>query len=325
MTDPLLQVRGLRTTFPAPAGGTIVAVDGIDLDLAPGECLGIVGESGSGKSVAFLSVLGLVRAPGRISVRSIRFEGREISGLAPAERRALRGSGMALAMQDALAALNPALTIGTQLIETLRAHAISADARAARAKAISLLRDVGIPSPETRIDDYPHQLSGGMRQRAMIAVALAAGPRLLIADEPTTALDATIRAQILDLLEALRRRDRMAVVLISHDIGMVAERCARSIVMYGGQIVESGATQAVVDDPRHPYTCGLLASLPRLDTPDTAVRAIPGNPPDPAALPAGCRFAPRCPMAGAGCEAPQSLTDIGGGRSVRCHRAAGSA
>ncbi len=321
MTQALLEIRDLRTTFPAPGGGTIVAVDGVDIDLAPGECLGVVGESGSGKSVTFLSVLGLVRPPGKVSAAAIRFEGREIADLPPNERRALRGAGMALAMQDALAALNPALTLATQLIESLRAHGICADAASARAKAISLLRDVGIPSPEARIDEYPHRLSGGMRQRAMIAVALAANPRLLIADEPTTALDATIRAQILDLIDALRARHGMAVVLITHDIGVVAERCERAIVMYGGQIVESGPTEKLIADPRHPYTKGLLASLPRLDAPDAELSAIPGQPPDPAALPAGCRFAPRCAQAGPGCELPQALRDLGDGRQARCHRA----
>lgn len=321
MTEPLLQVRGLRTTFPAFGGRTIVAVDGIDLDLAPGECLGVVGESGSGKSVAFLSILGLVKPPGIARAGSIRFEGREISGLPDDARRALRGGGMALAMQDALAALNPALTLATQLIESLRAHGRCANAADARTQAIELLRDVGIPAPERRIDDYPHLLSGGMRQRAMLAVALAGAPRLLVADEPTTALDATIRAQILDLIDALRARRGMAVALITHDIGVVAERCTRAIVMYGGQIVESGPTEALIADPRHPYTRGLLASLPRLDEPDAEIRAIPGQPPDPAALPDGCRFAPRCLLFGQGCDTRQELVELGGGRMARCHRA----
>ena len=325
MTQALLEIRDLRTSFPAPGGGTIVAVDGVDIDLQPGECLGVVGESGSGKSVTFLSVLGLVRAPGKVSAAAIRFEGREIADLPTNERRALRGAGMALAMQDALAALNPALTLATQLIESLRAHGICDDAASAREKAISLLRDVGIPSPEARVDEYPHRLSGGMRQRAMIAVALAANPRLLIADEPTTALDATIRAQILDLIDSLRARHGMAVVLITHDIGVVAERCERAIVMYGGQIVESGPTDEIIRAPRHPYTQGLLASLPRLNAPDAELNAIPGQPPDPAALPSGCRFAPRCAQAGPGCESPQALRDLGEGRAARCHRAARAA
>jgi ABC-type dipeptide/oligopeptide/nickel transport system ATPase component len=247
----LLDVRGLRTVFPTRRG-PVAAADGVDLTIAAGEALGVVGESGSGKSVTFLSILGLVRAPGRVVAGEILFDGRDLRRLSRGEMRALRGRQMALAMQDALSALNPAFTIGQQLTETLVAHGLARSEAEARPQAAALLDKVGIPSAAQRLDDYPHQFSGGMRQPAMIAISLAGRPRLLVADEPTTALDVTLRAQVLDLLDDLRREDGLAVALITHDLAVVAERCARVMVMYAGQVVESGPTAEVIASPRHP-------------------------------------------------------------------------
>jgi oligopeptide/dipeptide ABC transporter ATP-binding protein len=319
---PMLSIRGLRTVFPTRQG-LVRAVDGVDLDVAAGECLGVVGESGSGKSVTFQSVLGLVRPPGRIEAGEIRFDGRDIAGLTADALRALRGGDIAMTMQDALTALNPAFTVETQIVETLRAHRQGqAGARALRATAVELLAQVGIPDPETRLGQYPHQFSGGMRQRVMIAIAIACRPRLLIADEPTTALDVTIQAQVLDLLAAMRTESGMGMVLISHDLGVVASHCDRVAVMYGGQVVESGPTRAVIDAPCHPYTRGLLRSRPDLAHPDRPIVPIGGQIPDPAAPPPGCRFRPRCPEAGAGCDVSVPLHDLGAGRAARCVRVA---
>ena len=319
---PLLSIRGLRTVFPTRQG-LVRAVDGVDLDVAAGECLGVVGESGSGKSVTFQSVLGLVRPPGRIEAGEIRFDGRDIAGLPADALRALRGGDIAMTMQDALTALNPAFTVETQIVETLRAHRrVQGGARALRAAAVELLARVGIPDPESRLGQYPHQFSGGMRQRVMIAIAIACRPRLLIADEPTTALDVTIQAQVLDLLAAMRAESGMGMVLISHDLGVVASHCDRVAVMYGGQVVESGPTRAVIDAPRHPYTRGLLRSRPDLAHPERPIVPIGGQIPDPAAPPPGCRFRPRCPEAGPGCDAPVALRDLGAGRAARCVRVA---
>ncbi|MCC7284405.1 MAG: ABC transporter ATP-binding protein [Acetobacteraceae bacterium] len=318
MSPPLLAVRGLRTVFPT-SRGRLAAADGIDFEIASGEALGVVGESGSGKSVTFLSVLGLVRPPGRIEAGEIRFDGRDLRDLAPAALRRMRGAAMALAMQDALSALNPALTIGTQLTETLAAHAIPGDARA---EAVRLLARVGIPDAGRRLGDYPHQFSGGMRQRAMIAIALAARPRLLVADEPTTALDVTIRAQVLDLLDELRAEAQLAVAMITHDLAVVAERCPRVLVMYAGQVVETGPTAEVIAAPRHPYTRGLMQSLPQLEDPDRPLYPIPGQVPDLAAVDAGCRFRNRCALALPACANPIALAPVGPGRASRCIRAA---
>jgi oligopeptide/dipeptide ABC transporter ATP-binding protein len=318
MTAPLLSVRGLRTVFPTRRG-PVAAADGVDLEIAAGEALGVVGESGSGKSVTFLSVLGLIRPPGRVVAGEILFNGRDLRRMGRGELRALRGGEMALAMQDALSALNPAFTIGQQLVETLAAHGL---AKNPRDQAAAMLARVGIPSAAERLDDYPHQFSGGMRQRAMIAIALAARPRLLVADEPTTALDVTLRAQVLDLLDELRTEDGLALALITHDLAVVAERCPRVMVMYAGQVVESGPTAEVVSHPRHPYTRGLIESLPRLENPDRPLHPIPGQVPDLARLDAGCRFRNRCAMAIAACAAPTPLVDLGGGRASRCIRAA---
>ena len=318
---PLLIVRGLHTRF-ATEGGIIRAVDGVDLEVWPGECLGVVGESGSGKSVTFLSVLGLVRPPGVVEAESINFAGRELRNLSQAALRQMRGRDIALTLQDALTALNPALTIGTQIIETLAAHEAELPTGARWQRAEELLRLVGIPDAARRLRAYPHEFSGGMRQRAMIAIALACRPKLLIADEPTTALDVTVQAQVLELLADLRARVGMSLVLITHDLGVVAEYCDRVAVMYAGQVVETGRVRQVISDPRHPYTAGLLASLPRLDEPDAALRPIPGQVPNQIGIPTGCRFAARCGLRAEPCAQTQHMRPIGADRSVRCVRAA---
>ena len=317
MTEPLLEVRDLRTVFPTRQG-EVVAVDGVDLSVAAGECVGVVGESGSGKSVTFQSIMGLVKPPGRIDRGSIRFDGTELVGLDEAGWRDIRGQRIAMTLQDALTSLNPAFTIGEQIGETLAAHRSTSGSASARERGIELLRLVGIPAAETRLDDYPHQLSGGMRQRVMIAIALACEPQLLIADEPTTALDVTIQAQVLELLDQLRRELGMATVIITHDLGVVAEHCERVLVMYAGQIVEAGPTRSLIDDPRHPYTRGLLRSIPDLDALDRPIRPIPGQPPDLTRTPPGCRFQPRCDEALPECADIQGLRGCENGRAVRC-------
>jgi oligopeptide/dipeptide ABC transporter ATP-binding protein len=323
MSAPLLTLRGLRTVFPTE-DGLVTAVDGVDLDVLPGECLGVVGESGSGKSVTFLSLLGLVRPPGHVVDGSIRFEGRELRGLPEAELRALRGKAIALTFQDAQTALNPALRVEEQIAEVLEAHQPDLPTgrsrrTALRDHAVEILRLVGIPAAEKRLREYPHQFSGGMRQRIMIAIALACRPRLLIADEPTSALDVTIQAQVLDLIDEIRARLGMSVVLITHDLGVVAERCDRVAVMYAGQVVESGPTADVIAAPRHPYTRGLLDSAPWLDELEREIRPMPGSVPNLISPPAGCRFAPRCDRRGEACAAPVALL-VEGVRAVRCLR-----
>jgi oligopeptide/dipeptide ABC transporter ATP-binding protein len=326
MTAPLLAISGLEVRFHTRAG-PVRAVDGVDLEVMPGECLGVVGESGSGKSVTFLAVLGLLRAPGRIEAGEALFEGRDLAKLSQRELRRIRGREIAITMQDALTALNPALTVETQITETLLAHdrdlpRSRAGRRQARATAIEMLRLVGLPEPERRLHDYPHQFSGGMRQRVMIAIALACRPRLLIADEPTTALDVTIQAQVLDLVSEMRAKLGMSVVLISHDLGVVAEHCERIAVMYAGQVVESGPTAEVIADPRHPYTKGLLRSIPLLSDPDRPIRPIEGQVPDLLEVPDTCRFLPRCAEAGAACHRLVPLHPAGPGRAARCVKVA---
>ena len=293
----LLEVSGLTVRF-ASQGRTVHAVEDVSFALAKGETLGIVGESGSGKSVTALSLMRLVPTPpGRIVAGSIRFEGRDLLAASEAELRATRGRDIAMVFQDPMTSLNPVLTIGRQLTEVVETH-LGLDARAARTRAIDLLELVGIPSAARRIDDYPHRFSGGMRQRVMIAMAVACQPKLLVADEPTTALDVTIQAQILDILDRLRRDLGMALILITHDLGVVAGMTDRVAVMYGGRIVEEGPTEAVFADPRMPYTMGLLGSIPRLDRADERrLTPIPGTPPEPIGAANHCRFAPRCPHA----------------------------
>lgn len=326
MAAPILEITDLKTCF-ATQNGTVTAVDGVSLDVRSGECLGVVGESGSGKSVTFSSVMGLVRTPGFIAGGSIRFNGQELVGLPSHTYRALRGKEMAMTMQDALTALNPAYTVSDQIIEVLLAHdeTLSGSRRArirqAREKALQMMQLVGIPSAENRLDDYPHQFSGGMRQRIMIAIALACRPSLLIADEPTTALDVTIQAQVLELIARIRSQLGMSVVLITHDLGVVAEYCERVVVMYAGQVVESGRTREVIDHPQHPYTQGLLASIPRLSALKERIRPIDGTVPELIDLPPQCRFLDRCTIADVDCHHPIPMRLFGPERQVRCLKA----
>lgn len=320
---PLLSIRGLKTCFPTRAG-LVTAVDGVDLDVYPGECLGIVGESGSGKSVTFASVIGLVRSPGYVAEGSIRFEGVDLRNLSAEDWRSLRGRDIAMTMQDALTALNPALTVAEQIEEVLLAHATDLPRKgrqeAARARAIEMLRLVGIPAPDKRIDDYPHQFSGGMRQRIMIAIALSCRPKLLIADEPTTALDVTIQAQVLDLISDLRRELGMSVVLITHDLGVVAEHTDRVAVMYAGQVVETGPTRELIDRPRHPYTRGLIGLIPRLSDLDAPIRPIEGQVPELIGLGGICRFYDRCEFRAPQCRTDIPMENVGPNHQARCIR-----
>ena len=323
----MLRVRELRTTF-RTRQGLVKAVDGVDLDVAYGECLGVVGESGSGKSVAFASIMGLVRPPGRIEGGSIVFEGRELTTLDPRAMRRLRGREIAMTFQDALTALNPAFTVGSQITEAIIAHDETIGdrrnrTRRARERAVEMMSLVGIPDAETRVNDYPHQFSGGMRQRIMIAIALACRPKLLIADEPTTALDVTIQAQVLDLIAEIRERLGMSVVIITHDLGVVAEHCHRVMVMYAGQVVETGPTNGVIAAPRHPYTRGLLRSIPRLAEREKRILPIEGMVPEPIELPPECRFRPRCPEAEDACRSPVTMREVAPGREARCIRVGG--
>ncbi len=318
---PLLEVRDLRTYFRTDAG-VAQAVDGVSFHVEEGETLGIVGESGCGKTVTSLSLMGLIPdPPGEIvSGSSIRFGGEELVGASNARLREIRGNEMSMIFQEPMTSLNPVFTVGNQIAEALRTHR-GLSKRDARTVSVGLLKEVGIPDPDQRFDEYPYQLSGGMRQRVMIAMALACEPRLLIADEPTTALDVTIQAQILDLLAGLRRTHGMAVLIITHDLGVVAEVCDRVVVMYAGQVVETGTVDEIFADPRHPYTQGLLASLPELGGRDRELHPIPGVVPSPVSWPGACRFKERCPFAWERChrEMPGLLT-VGGeaGRSARC-------
>lgn len=326
--DILLQVDGLRTVFDT-RDGSVCAVDGVDVTVRRGECLGVVGESGSGKSVTFSSVMGLVRSPGRIDSGSIRFDGRDLRALTQKQMRAIRGRDIAMTMQDALTALNPALTVGEQIAEMLEAHDETLPAgrgarqRAIREKSVEMLGLVGIPSAGDRLSQYPHEFSGGMRQRIMIAIALASRPKLLVADEPTTALDVTIQAQVLELISDIRARLGMSVVLITHDLGVVAEHCDRVMVMYAGQVVEEGPTGAVIRDPKHPYTKGLLGSIPRLSMRGHPIRPIEGQVPDLISLPPQCRFYSRCRERIDACQRPVAMHDAGENRRARCIRLAG--
>jgi peptide/nickel transport system ATP-binding protein len=321
MTEPLLSVRDLAVSF-RTAQGPVQAVDGLSFDLAAGEILGVVGESGSGKSVSMRSLLGLVASPNAQVSGSVRFKGRELLGLPPAELRALRGRDIAVVFQDAMAALTPVYTIGWQIVEQLRAHT-DLSAAAAKARAIELLAAVGLPSPAVQFGRYPHQLSGGMRQRAVIAMALSCNPAVLVADEPTTALDVTVQAQILELLHKLRQDFGSAIVLITHDMGVVAELADRVMVMYAGRAVESGPVDALLDEACHPYTWGLLASIPPLAGPrPRRLPSIAGAPPSLARLPAGCAFGPRCAVRDARCDARPALVPVHGETAEHAHRAA---
>ncbi|WP_129310970.1 ABC transporter ATP-binding protein [Streptomyces sp. L2] len=290
----ILDVTGLSVEFPTE-DGTVRAVRGVGYRLERGDSLGIVGESGSGKSVTALAVMGLLPRTARVG-GSVRFDGRELLGLSDNRLSDVRGSGIAMVFQDPMTSLNPVYTVGYQITETLRRHRPGLTNRAARERAVELLATVGIPGPERRVDSYPHEMSGGMRQRVVIAIAIANDPDVIIADEPTTALDVTVQAQILDALETARAETGAALVLITHDLGVVAGHTDRVAVMYAGRVVETGAVEDIFYTPRMPYTLGLLGSLPRLDREEERLTPISGSPPSLLSLPPGCPFAPRCPM-----------------------------
>jgi peptide/nickel transport system ATP-binding protein len=320
MSEALLELRGLTVDF-ATDDGVVHAVDGIDLALGRGRTLGLVGESGCGKSVTSLAIMGLLPPENSKVGGKVVFEGRDLLNLDAHLLRDLRGARLAMIFQEPMTSLNPSYTIGDQIIEAIQRHQ-DLDKAAARARAIEVLTLVRIPSPEKRIDDYPHKLSGGMRQRAMIAMALACGPQLLIADEPTTALDVTIQAQILDLMRGLRRDTDTAIILITHDLGVVAEMADDVAVMYAGQIVERAAVRDLFARPEHPYTVGLLGSIPRLDEKRERLPSIEGRVPDMTRPPAGCRFAARCPFVEPACiAAPPALVEVAPGHLSRCRRA----
>jgi peptide/nickel transport system ATP-binding protein/oligopeptide transport system ATP-binding protein len=321
MMDSLLTVEGLRTVFRNSAGEMAV-VDGVDISVPRGRTLGIVGESGCGKSMLSLSIMRLVPSPGRIAAGRVLLDGRDLLALPMAQMRQVRGSQVAMIFQEPMTSLNPVHPIGLQITEAMRAHDPRASAAELRERAIEALARVRIPAPARRFDEYPHQLSGGMRQRVMIAMALACRPRLLIADEPTTALDVTVQAQILDLLRELQQETGMSIILITHDLGVVAEMADEVAVMYAGRVVERAAAPALFADPQHPYTLGLLGSVPRLDEERERLLAIEGAVPPPFALPRGCRFHPRCPFAIAACTAtPPPLEEVVPGHFAACIRA----
>ncbi|MGY3528984.1 peptide/nickel transport system ATP-binding protein [Bradyrhizobium embrapense] len=316
--QPLLSVRGLGIRFKTTQG-IWQATRRIDFDIAPGERVGIVGESGCGKTITGLSILRLL--PGNFAGLDgkILFDGTDLASCSARQMRAIRGKRIAMIFQEPMSALDPVFTVGHQIAETLRVHT-DVSYEEARAKTLEMLRRVGIASPERRIDDYPHQLSGGMRQRVMIAASLICGPQLLIADEPTTALDVTVQAQILELLRDISETSKTALMLITHDLGVVAETCTRMITMYAGEVIEDATVDEALVRPLHPYTSGLLRSLPHLSPRHGRLPSIPGRVPSIAEMPAGCRFRARCAHAAEGCEAEQKLQDAGGGRKVRCWR-----
>ena len=313
--DPVLDVTDLTVEFPNRRG-TLTAIDAVSMRIEPGEILGVVGESGAGKSITGLAVLGLLEAPGRIASGQIHVNGRRIDRLSEAEMTKIRGREMGAIFQDPLTALNPLFTVGAQLVETIRLHSdLSKDA--AKDRALHLLREVGIPAARERLSQYPHQFSGGMRQRVVIALALAAEPALIIADEPTTALDVSIQAQITTLLRRLCKEHRTGVMLVTHDMGVIAETADRVAVMYSGRIVETGEVRDVIHDAQHPYTKGLMAAIPSLHERVESLSQIDGSMPRLNARPTGCAFNPRCPMAGPRCrrEAP-ALVPAGRNRAA---------
>ena len=314
--DTLLTVRGLKTHFPT-SKGTVKAVDGVDLTLKRGQILGLVGESGSGKSITGFSLLGLVDPPGRIVEGTLDFKGEDLRGASAERLRALRGDRIAMIFQDPMMTLNPVLRIGTQMVETVLAHRKVGRAEA-RARSIEVLAKVGIPHPEERIDAYPHEFSGGMRQRVAIAIALLHEPDLIIADEPTTALDVTIQGQILAQVQKLAAEMGMGLIWISHDLGVVAALADEIAVMYAGRIVERGTVDEVLDRPRHPYTQGLIASTPMANDRGRPLRQIPGSAPPPLGRPEGCPFRPRCPRATEVCLVDPPETLVAENRGWRC-------
>ncbi len=324
MKTPLLQIRNMTTVYPT-GRGHVRAVNGVNLILKEGDVLGLVGESGCGKSTVLLSILGLVRPPGQLAEGEILFKGRDMREMSGSELRAVRGKEIAMIFQDPLSTLNPVFPVGEQIRETMRLHHYVGGkglswpfdrntTRRERELVLKVMSEVGIPSPDSRYAAYPHQFSGGMQQRALIAIALSCNPALLLADEPTTALDVTIQAQILDLMRQINQEHGTAVILVTHDLGVAAEFCDSIAVMYAGRIVERGSVDQVVENPQHPYTKGLLNCRPRIAIPKMPVAPIPGNVPDLASLPDGCAFAPRCPIARDVCTegpVPQIETDLG--------------
>jgi oligopeptide/dipeptide ABC transporter ATP-binding protein len=319
--DPLLSIKDLVVDFKTE-DGVVHAVDGVSYDLYPGEILGIVGESGSGKSVSTLALLGLIpMPPGRIVSGTATFKGRDLLRLKKRELRKVRGNEVAMVFQDPMTSLNPVLTVGSQLGEAIKTHFPGEKDGAVKQKVIELLRIVGVPNPETRYTQYPHEFSGGMRQRAMIAMGISNSPSLLIADEPTTALDVTIQAQVLEVLKRVQEETDAATILITHDLGIVAEMCHRVLVMYAGHIVESGTVEDIFRAPRHPYTIGLMNSLPKLTGDEEWLEPITGAPPSLINLPTGCAFHPRCFMARERCsqEVPPLAPVEGVGHESACH------
>jgi peptide/nickel transport system ATP-binding protein len=315
MSDPLLSVRDLSVAF-ATRRGPVLALHGVSFDIAPGEVLGVVGESGAGKSLTGLAIIGLVSPPGRIVGGEILLEGERIEALPPAEMRKIRGRRIGIVFQDPLTSLNPLMRVGDQIVETILAHS-TLSARQARERTIGWLAEVGIPAPAKRIDAYPHEFSGGMRQRVVIALALCAEPSLIIADEPTSALDVSVQAQIITLLRKLARVHGAAVMLITHDMGVIAETADRVAVMYAGRVVETGAVGAVVRHPLHPYAQGLMASIPTLEGRAAKLAQIQGAMPRLSDIPSGCAFAPRCPSAFGRCVAERpALFAVGSGRAA---------
>jgi len=315
MTAPLLEVRNLRVEFPT-RHGTLLAIDDVSFNIAPGEVLGVVGESGAGKSLTGSAIIGLLDPPGRIAGGEIRFDGRRIDNLSYDEMRKVRGRHIGAIFQDPLTSLDPLYTVGQQLVETVQTH-LPVSGAEARARAIRLLQETGIPAAEQRLDQYPHQFSGGMRQRVVIALALAGEPRLIVADEPTTALDVSIQAQIISLLKRLCRDHGAAVMLVTHDMGVIAETCDRVAVMYAGRIAEIGPVSAVIHSPAHPYTVGLMGSIPSMAEDRARLLQIDGSMPRLNAIPAGCAFNPRCPHAFDRCRVERpDLLDAGATRAA---------
>jgi dipeptide transport system ATP-binding protein len=314
----LLDIKNLRVEF-GSTDNPFTAVDGLDLQIQPGEVVGIVGESGSGKSVTSLALMGLIDYPGRVKADRMAFDGRDLLTMPEKERRNMFGKDIAMIFQDPMTSLNPCFTVAYQLMETLHVHEGKASNKELRAKALSLLRLVEIPDPERRLDAYPHQLSGGMSQRVMIAMGLACNPRLLIADEPTTALDVTVQAQILALLLQLQRERNMALMLITHDLAVVAQTAHRVVVMYAGEVVETGTVPEIFNAPRHPYTQALLAALPEHNIGKPRLQTIPGVVPGQHDRPSGCLLSPRCQYATAHCRAVRPALDGEHGMQSRCH------